>query len=97
MIIGSFEIVHLKNSVSIIDIARFVDKFGIVTAEDVDTGDKIAFYKYNGERRVMLNYVDTTMSELEKNYGEKKIYDLSINTAVLIKNAHIEETICGLE
>lgn len=97
MIIRSFEIVHLKNPVSIIDIARFVDKFGIVTAEDVDTGDKIAFYKYNGERRVMLNYVDTTMSELEKDYGEKKIYDLSINTAVLIKNAHIEETICGLE
>lgn len=97
MIIKSPEIVHLNNPVSIIDIARFAERFGIITAEDVDTGDKITFYKYNGERRVMLNYVDTTMGELEKNYGEKKLYDLTIDTTVLLKNAHIEETICGLE
>lgn len=97
MIIKSPEIVHLNNPVSIIDIARFAERFGIVSAEDVDTGNEIAFYKHNGERRVMLNCVDTTMGELEESYGEKKIYDLSIDTDILIKNAHIEETICGLE
>lgn len=95
--IGSFERISLTKPVSIIDIARFVDRFGIVTAKDVDTGDKVSFYKYKGNRMVMFNYVDTTMGELEKNYGEKKLYDLTIDTTVLLKNAHIEETICGLE
>lgn len=95
--IGSFERISLTKPVSIIDIARFVDRFGIVTAKDVDTGDKVSFYKYKGKHMVMFNYVDTTIGELEKNYGEKKLYDLTIDTAVLLKNAHIEETICGLE
>ena len=95
--IGSFERISLTKPVSIIDIARFVDRFGIVTAKDVDTGNKVLFYKYKGKRMVMFNYVDTTMGELEKNYGEKKLYDLTIDTTVLLKNAHIEETICGLE
>ena len=95
--IGSFESISLTKPVSIIDIARFVDRFGIVTAKDVDTGDKVSFYKYKGKRMVMFNYVDTTMGELKKNYGEKKLYDLTIDTTVLLKNAHIEETICGLE
>ena len=95
--IGSFERISLTKLVSISDIARFVDRFGIVTAKDVDTGDKVSFYKYKGKRMVMFNYVDTTMGELEKNYGEKKLYDLTIDTTVLLKNAHIEETICGLE
>lgn len=95
--IGSFERISLTKPVSIIDIARFVDRFGIVTAKDVDTGDKVSFYKYKGKHMVMFNYVDTTIGELEKNYGEKKLYDLTIDTTVLLKNAHIEETICGLE
>lgn len=95
--IGSFERISLTKPMSIIDIARFVDRFGIVTAEDVDTGDKITFYKYKGNRMVMFNYVDTTMGELEKRHGEKKLYDLTIDTTVLLKNAHIEETICGWE
>lgn len=95
--IGSFERIPLTKPVSIIDIARFVDRFGIVTAKDVDTGDKVSFYKYKGKHMVMFNYVDTTIGELEKNYGEKKLYDLTIDTTVLLKNAHIEETICGLE
>ena len=97
MIIKSPEIVHLNNPVSIIDIARFAERFGIVSAEDVDTGDKVSFYKYKGKHMVMFNYVDTTIGELEKKYGEKKLYDLAIDTTVLLKNAHIEETICGLE
>ena len=95
--IGSFERIPLTKPVSIIDIARFVDRFGIVTAEDVDTCDKITFYKYKGKRMVMLNYVDITMGELEKSHCEKKLYDLTIDTKVLLKNAHIEETICGWE
>lgn len=95
--IGSFERIPLTKPVSIIDIARFVDRFGIVTAEDVDTCDKITFYKYKGKRMVMLNYVDTTMGELKMSHGEKKLYDLTIDTRVLLKNAHIEETICGWE
>ena len=94
---GSFQDIQLTKPVSIMDIARFADRFGIITAQDVETGNKITFYKYMGERRVMLNYVDTTMSEIEKNYGEKKLYKLTIDTTVLLKNAHIEETICGLE
>ncbi len=93
----SFQKVPLTKSVSIMDIARFADRFGIITAEDVETGNRITFYKYNGERRVMLNYVDTTMSEIEKYHSEKTLYDLTIGTTVLLKNAHIEETICGLE
>lgn len=94
---GSFQKLPITKPVSIMDIARFADRFGIITAEDVETGNKITFYKYRGERRVMLNYVDTTMGEIEKYYSEKKLYDLTIDTAVLLKNAHIEETICGLE
>ena len=94
---GSFQEVPLTKPVSIMDIARFADRFGIITAEDVETGNKITFYKYKGERRVMLNYVDTTMSEMEKYHSEKTLYDLTIDTTVLLKNAHIEETICGLE
>ena len=94
---GSFQKVPLTNPVSIMDIARFADSFGIITAEDVEIGDKITFYKYKGERRVMLNYIDTTMSEIEKYHSEKTLYDLTIDTTVLLKNAHIEETICGLE
>ena len=94
---GSFQKIPLAKPVSIIDIARFADRFGIITAEDVETGNKITFYKYKGERRVMLNYVDTTMSEIEKYHSEEKLYDLTIDTTVLLKNAHIEETICGLE
>lgn len=94
---GSFQEIQLTKPVSVVDIARFADRFGIITAEDVDTGNKITFYKYRGERRVMLNYVDTTMDEIENNYGEKKPYNLTIDTTVLLKNAHIEETICRLE
>lgn len=94
---GSFQKLPITKPVSIMDIARFADRFGITTAEDVETGNKITFYKYRGERRVMLNYVDTPMGEIEKYYSEKKLYDLTIDTAVLLKNAHIEETICGLE
>ena len=94
---GSFQKIPLAKPVSIIDIARFSDRFGIITAEDVETGNKITFYKYKGERRVMLNYVDTTMSEIEKYHSEKTLYDLTIDTTVLLKNAHIEYTICGLE
>lgn len=94
---GSFQEIQLTKPVSVVDIARFADRFGIITAEDVDTGNKITFYKYRGERRVMLNYVDTTMGEIENNYGEKKLYELTIDTTVLLKNAHIEETICGLK
>ena len=94
---GSFQKVPLTKPVSIMDIARFADRFGIITAEDVEIGDKITFYKYKGERRVMLNYIDTTMSEIEKYHSEKTLYDLTIDTTVLLKNAHIEETICGLE
>ena len=94
---GSFQKVPLTNPVSIMDIVRFADRFGIITAEDVETGNKITFYKYKGERRVMLNYVDTTMSEIEKYDSEKTLYDLTIDTTVLLKNAHIEENICGLE
>lgn len=94
---GSFQDIQLTKPVSIMDIARFADRFGIITAKDVETGNKITFYKYRGERRVMLNYVDTTMSEIEKNYGEKTLYNLTIDTTVLLKNAHIEKTICGLE
>lgn len=94
---GSFQKVPITKPVSIIDIARFADRFGIITAEDVETGDKITFYKYKDERRVMLNYVDTSMGEIEKYHGEKKLYDLTIDTTVLLKNAHIEETICGWE
>lgn len=94
---GSFQKVPITKPVSIMDIARFADRFGIITAEDVETGNKITFYKYNGERRVMLNYIDTSMSEIEKYHSEKTLYDLTIDTTVLLKNAHIEETICGLE
>ena len=94
---GSFQKVPLTKPVSIIDIAKFADRFGIITAEDVETGTKITFYKYKGERRVMLNYIDTTMREIEKYHSEKTLYDLTIDTTVLLKNAHIEETICGLE
>ena len=94
---GSFQEVPLTKPVSIMDIARFSDRFGIITAEDVETGNKIIFYKYKGERRVMLNYVDTTMSEIEKYHSKKTLYDLTIDTTVLLKNAHSEETICGLE
>lgn len=94
---GSFQKLPITKPVSIMDIARFADRFGIIAAEDVETGNKITFYKYRGERRVMLNYVDTTMGEIEKYYSEKKLYDLTIDTAVLLKNAHIEENICGLE
>ena len=94
---GSFQKVPLTKPVSIIDIAKFADRFGIITAEDVETGTKITFYKYKGERRVMLNYIDTAMSEIEKYHSEKTLYDLTIDTTVLLKNAHIEETICGLE
>lgn len=94
---GSFQEIQLTKPVSVVDIARFADRFGIITAEDVDTGNKITFYKYRGERRVMLNYVDATMGEIENNYGEKKLYNLTIDTTVLLKNAHIEETICRLE
>ena len=93
----NFQKVPLTKPVSIIDIAKFADRFGIITAEDVETGTKITFYKYKGERRVMLNYIDTTMSEIEKYHSEKTLYDLTIDTTVLLKNAHIEETICGLE
>ena len=42
----SIKIVHLKNPVSIIDIERFSERFGIVSVEDVDTCDEITFYKY---------------------------------------------------
>ena len=94
---GSFQEIQLTKPVSIMDIAKFADRFGIITAKDVETGDKITFYKYRGERRVMLNYVDTTMDEIEKYHSEKKLYDLTINTTALLKNAHIEETICGLQ
>ena len=94
---GSFQKFSITKPVSIMDIARFADRFGIITAEDVETGNKITFYKYRGERRVMLNYVDTTMGEIEKYHSEKKLYDLTIDTTVLLKNAHIEETICGLQ
>lgn len=94
---GNFQKVPLTKPVSVMDIARFADRFGIITAKDVETGNKITFYKYKGERRVMLNYVDTTMGEIEKYHNEKKLYDLTIDTTVLLKNAHIEETICGLE
>lgn len=94
---GSFQEVPITKPVSIMDIARFADRFGIITAKDVETGDRITFYKYRDERRVMLNYVDTTMGEIEKYHSEKKLYDLTIDTTVLLKNAHIEENICGLE
>lgn len=94
---GSFQEFSITKPVSIMDIAKFADRFGIITAKDVETGDKITFYKYRDERRVMLNYVDTTMGEIEKYHSEKKLYDLTIDTTVLLKNAHIEETICGLQ
>ena len=94
---GSFQKLPITKPVSIMDIARFADHFGIITAEDIETGNKITFYKYRGERRVMLNYVDTTMDEIEKYHSEKKLYDLTIDTTVLLKNAHVEETICGLQ
>lgn len=94
---GSFQKLPITKPVSIMDIAKFADRFGIITAKDVETGDKITFYKYRDERRVMLNYVDTTMDEIEKYHSEKKLYDLTIDTTVLLKNAHIEETICGLQ
>ena len=94
---GSFQEFSITKPVSIMDIAKFADRFGIITAKDVETGDKITFYKYRDERRVMLNYVDTTMGEIEKYHSEKKLYDLTIDTTVLLKNAHIEENICGLE
>lgn len=94
---GSFQEFSITKPVSIMDIAKFADRFGIITAKDVETGDKITFYKYRDERRVMLNYVDTTMDEIEKYHSEKKLYDLTIDTTVLLKNAHIEETICGLQ
>lgn len=94
---GSFQEFSITKPVSIMDIAKFADRFGITTAKDVETGDKITFYKYRGERRVMLNYVDTTMGEIERYHSEKKLYDLTIDTTVLLKNAHIEETICGLK
>lgn len=94
---GSFQEFSITKPVSIMDIAKFADRFGIITAKDVETGDKITFYEYRDERRVMLNYVDTTMCEIEKYHSEKKLYDLIIDTTVLLKNAHIEETICGLQ
>lgn len=94
---GSFQEFSITKPVSIMDIARFAARFGIITAKDVETGDRITFYKYRDERRVMLNYVDTTMGEIEKYHSEKKLYDLTIDTTVLLKNAHIEETICGLQ
>ena len=94
---GSFQEFSITKPVSIMDIAKFADRFGIITAKDVETGDRITFYKYRDERRVMLNYVDTTMGEIEKYHSEKKLYDLTIDTTVLLKNAHIEETICGLQ
>ena len=94
---GSFQEFSITKPVSIMDIAKFADRFGIITAKDVETGDKITFYKYRDERMVMLNYVDTTMGEIEKYHSEKKLYDLTIDTTVLLKNAHIEETICGLQ
>ena len=94
---GSFQEFSITKPVSIMDIAKFADRFGIITAKDVETGDKVTFYKYRDERRVMLNYVDTTMGEIERYHSEKKLYDLTIDTTVLLKNAHIEETICGLQ
>lgn len=94
---GSFQEFSITKPVSIMDIAKFADRFGIITAKDVETGDKITFYKYRDERRVMLNYVDTPMGEIERYHSEKKLYDLTIDTTVLLKNAHIEETICGLQ
>lgn len=69
---GSFQEVPLTKPVSIMDIARFADRFGIITAEDVETGNRITFYKYNGECRVMLNYIDTSMSEIEKYHSERR-------------------------
>lgn len=92
-----YQNIPITKPVSIVDIARFADRFGIITAEDIKTGDIITFYKYNGERRVTFNYNDTSMSEIEKHHSEKTLYDLTIDTTVLLKNAHIEEIICGLE
>ena len=81
----------------VINLVRSGMPICVAEAKDVETGNKITFYKYRGERRVMLNYVDTTMSEIEKYHSEKTLYELTIDTTVLLKNAHIEETICGLK
>lgn len=40
---GSFQKVPLTKPVSIIDIARFADRFGIITAEDVEQETKLHF------------------------------------------------------
>ena len=81
----------------VINLVRSGMPICVAEAEDVETGNKITFYKYRDERRAILNYVDTTMGEIEKYHSEKKLYNLTIDTTVLLNNAHIEETICGLQ